>query len=284
MYAVSRDVLDSTIVDFAVAAGARFVSETRAKVGPVIGETRTVALAGDSSAARTIAAKVVVCADGLGHPSLGRGVEFAADARRGSRFGLGATFESADDDDGCGVLRMVVGVQGYVGLTRIEGGKLNVAAAVERSLLTRLKLPCAAIRSILIEAGQPIPEGFDSAQWSGTPALTRSSVRQASERLFLIGDAAAYVEPFTGEGMAWGLLGAELNAAFVQKGVRRWDPRLSREWERKWTQHVKRRQWTCRALSTILKFPRLTRWGLRLGRAFPAIPTALIRGICAVGR
>lgn len=221
MHAIGRDVLDQTIVDFAVAAGACFLPKTRAKVGPVRGDKRTVLLQGEATPMRSISAAVVVCADGLGHPSLGGDAEFVADAQAGSRFGLGATFASGDQYDGHGELRMIVGAHGYVGLTRIDGGRLNVAAAVERCWLTQHKTPGAAVRAILIAAGQAIPEGLNEAQWTGTPALTRSSVHQAGERLFLIGDAAAYVEPFTGEGMAWGLLGAELNAEFVRTAVRR---------------------------------------------------------------
>ena len=36
--------------------------------------------------------------------------------------------------------------------------------------------------------------------WSGTPPLTTVPRWNAAERLFVMGDAAGYVEPFTGEG------------------------------------------------------------------------------------
>ena len=284
MYAVSRRFLDSQIVEMAINAGAIFVQETRARVGTTTAQARHVELTVESSETRTIAAKIVVCADGLGHPSLVSEAEFAAAAKPGSRFGLGTTFASRDQDDETRILEMIVGTKGYVGITRVEGGQLNIAAAVERSLLAQKKQPSEAIRSILDEAGRTIPAGFAEAEWLGTPALTRTSVRQAGERLFLIGDAAGYVEPFTGEGMAWGLLGAELNAEFVRAGVRGWDRRLSLNWEQTWKRYVRSRQWTCRALSMILKSPRLTRWGLGVSRVFPMIPAAVIRGICTARR
>lgn len=278
MHALGRDTLDQTLVDFAVAAGACFLPATRAKVGHVQGDKRSVLLHGAASSARTIWAAVVVCADGLGHPSLGD-TGFVAAAQPGSRFGLGATFASADYDDEHGVLSMIIGEHGYVGLTRIDAGRLNLAAAVEPRWLTKHKVAGEAIRAILSAAGQAIPEGLDRAQWTGTPALTRSSAHQAGERLFLIGDAAAYVEPFTGEGMAWALLGAELNAEFVRAAARRWDRNLLLDWERTWKKYVKRRQLACRVLSTILKSARLTRWSLRLGSLIPAIPATILRGI-----
>lgn len=284
MYSISRGVLDRTLLEFAVSAGAHFISGTRAKVGPAHKTARIVELVKESNATQTINAKVVVCADGLGHPSLVSETEFAATASPSSRFGLGATFASGDQDDGSRILEMIVGAKGYVGITRVEDGQLNIAAAVERSLMAQKKQPSEAIRSILNEAGRTIPAGFDDAEWLGTPALTRTSVRQAGERLFLIGDAAGYVEPFTGEGMAWGLLGAELNAEFVRAGVRCWGRRLSLNWEQTWKRYVRSRQWTCRALSMILKSPRLTRWGLGVSRVFPMIPAAVIRGICTARR
>ena len=45
-------------------------------------------------------------------------------------------------------------------------------------------------------------------QWRGTPPLTRRAPSLAAERVFVLGDAAGYVEPFTGEGMAWALASA----------------------------------------------------------------------------
>ena len=49
-------------------------------------------------------------------------------------------------------------------------------------------------------------------------ALARGLVNRP--RLLLLGDAAGYVEPFTGEGMAWGLTAATLAAPLASSGIR----------------------------------------------------------------
>jgi flavin-dependent dehydrogenase len=46
---------------------------------------------------------------------------------------------------------------------------------------------------------------FDPLDWLGTLPLTRRTPRPAGHRVLVVGDAAGYVEPFTGEGMAWAL-------------------------------------------------------------------------------
>ena len=62
--------------------------------------------------------------------------------------------------------------------------------------------------------------------WKGTPELTRRPVRLGAERLFAVGDAGGYVEPFTGEGVLWALSGARALAPLVARVAERWDPGL----------------------------------------------------------
>ena len=44
--------------------------------------------------------------------------------------------------------------------------------------------------------------------WQGTGKLTRKTSPVATGRVLVLGDASGYVEPFTGEGMGWGLSSA----------------------------------------------------------------------------
>src|SRR5439155_22260174 len=48
--------------------------------------------------------------------------------------------------------------------------------------------------------------------WRTITPLTRAPIRVAQENLFLIGDAARVVEPFTGEGIFYALRSGELAA------------------------------------------------------------------------
>ena len=100
---------------------------------------------------------------------------------------------------------MAVGKGGYVGLVRVEDGGLNAAAAFERRFLRVCGGPAGAASRILSGSGFPAVSAFGEAEWRGTVALTRTTRPVAADRVFLIGDATGYVEPFTGEGMAWAL-------------------------------------------------------------------------------
>jgi flavin-dependent dehydrogenase len=95
--------------------------------------------------------------------------------------------------------------------------------------------------------------------WRGTPALTRRPRRRAAERVFALGDAAGYVEPFTGEGMAWALSAAVALAPLVARAAERWESRYVRVWPRAFQCLVVRSQVACRAAAFVLRRPLLAR-------------------------
>ena len=96
---------------------------------------------------------------------------------------------------------MVVTDHGYIGLAKLAGDRVSVAAAIDAAELAEQppgELACRWLR----EAGYRVSENLAGSMWHGTPPLTNRPRRVAAERLFLIGDAGGYVEPFTGEGIA----------------------------------------------------------------------------------
>ena len=60
--------------------------------------------------------------------------------------------------------------------------------------------------------------------------MTRQTWPLAQERLFLIGDAAGYVEPFTGEGIAWALSSAQAITPLALRAIEGWRPQLATDW------------------------------------------------------
>ncbi|MGY8777800.1 MAG: NAD(P)/FAD-dependent oxidoreductase, partial [Longimicrobiales bacterium] len=96
-------------------------------------------------------------------------------------------------------------------------------------------------------------------------------------RLFRIGDAAGYVEPFTGEGMGWALASAVDSAPYVASAVERWDDRLGREWTKVHRRGVGRAQWFCRGMSKALRRPAWTRAAVRVLAAQPGLARPLVR-------
>jgi flavin-dependent dehydrogenase len=113
--------------------------------------------------------------------------------------------------------------------------------------------------------------GLADARFRGTPPLTRRRADVAAERLFVLGDAAGYVEPFTGEGMGWAMAGAGAVVPLVRAAVAGWHPRLAERWRERHAAVVMRRQAICRAVAALLRRPLLTRTAVRILEAAPTL-------------
>jgi flavin-dependent dehydrogenase len=287
---VSRYALDASLVDAAVAAGADFrhgaVAELRA--GDPRGGSRQVALRCRGEVTE-VEAKVVVAACGLGSPLAGsrRSAERRATGSRerplrvaGARIGVARTVSEAPWSYGLGTVYMAVGTGGYVGCVRLEDGRLNVAAALDQSFVREVG-PGAACRRILAEAGSPPIAGLVSGSWSGTPPLGWRPSRVAGERLFLLGDAAGYAEPFTGEGIGWALAAALSLEPLVREAVSAWKPALGGEWERRHRRQAAAWQRPCRALGWLLRRPLAARLALTAVAAWPRLGEPLVNRLQA---
>jgi flavin-dependent dehydrogenase len=256
--AVSRARFDAELVAAAVAAGVRFLPATEAQVGDVEGATRLVQL-GRARDDRLIAAGLVLVATGLGLLRLPDGSELRPRVARASRVGTGCFLDDGPTDYGAGVIHMAVGRAGYVGLVRLSDARLHVACAIDPGALRRAGCPGAVAAGVLADAGFPRVPGLEAAAWCGTPGLTRRLRPIAADRLLVLGDAAGYVEPFTGEGIAWALDSARAIGPLAMRGIRRWDPGVARHWQILHGRVVRRRQIFCRATAAILRRPWLTR-------------------------
>lgn len=263
MHAISRWTMDDLLLKEAIARGVTVLMETQARIEACTADalTRTVRLrhrpAEGALVDDVVTAKVVLAADGLTHSSLNEEEQVVSTVAPGSRVGLGATWSSRDDWFKPGRLTMIVGTSGYVGITCVEQGRINAAAALSLESLRSGRSPGMVIAALLLECGMRIPDGCEDAQWTGTPALTRESQQWSAHRLFLVGDAAGYVEPFTGEGMSWALAGAVEASRLADRGIHQWSEDLARQWHDIWRSFVRQHQATCRSLAWLLRRPRL---------------------------
>lgn len=252
--ALSREAFDVALIRAAIAAGVSFLPGTSAKLGAREGEFRCVDLAGTPTRTR-----VVVAADGLA------GGLTAADANRPvvrprSRIGAGTATETAPAFFGRGTIFMAVGRGGYVGLVRLEDGRLDLAAAFDPAFVRNLGGLGPAAADVLRSAGFPPVPGIAELPWRGTPALTRHAARVAGDGWFAVGDAAGYVEPFTGEGMAWAVASGAAVAPVVVRAVG--SPAReshARTWAAAHARAVRDRQGVCRAAAWVLRSPTLCR-------------------------
>lgn len=277
--ALSRAVLDASLVQAAVEAGATLAAPARARLGPCSGDRRTVLVDRDASSVE-VGARVAVAAAGLGSPLLS---EALRDVGGGSEavsprapIGFGARFAPSTPGYAPGVIHMAVGREGYVGLVRLEEGSLEVAAALAPAGLEAGVRPEEAVHRLLEGAGFPALEGTPSDGWRGTPRLTRRLSTRGAGRLFAVGDAAGYVEPFTGEGIGWALSGARILAPIALQGIREWRPELVRDWDSAYDATVGGAARLCRGLSWALQRPGLSRAGLAALSRFPGLAAPFV--------
>jgi flavin-dependent dehydrogenase len=263
--ALSRESFDAALVQAAIQAGAAFLPQTWASLakGSRTSEVRQLDLRQGSICER-VTARVVLAADGLGGKLIARAGTGEETAAPGARIGAGVVAATGPAFYASRLIFMVCGRDGYLGLVRLEDGRLNLAAALDPGWVRVCGGPGQAAAALLAEAGWPEVPNLAELNWRGTAALTCQVRHRASERLFLIGDAAGYIEPFTGEGMAWALAAGRAVAPVAARAVRRWHPGLAREWEAIYRRLIEPRQLVCRAVAAVLRSPWLTRTVVRL--------------------
>ena len=285
--ALSRAALDAALLAAARDAGAAVLTgvragaapdgsppEARADVRDERADLRAVQLTGDDGLAVRVEARVVLAATGLG-PTL---LDARAPARpaRGSRVGAGTVLEAAGSALPAGELHMVCGERGYVGLVSAERGRLVVAAALDPAAVAEAGGPGPAAATLLARAGLPPLAGLAQARWLGTPPLTRRATTLAARRAFVLGDAAGFVEPFTGEGLAWALTAARAVQPFARAAARAWDDALIAAWSAEWRATVARRQRLCRGLAWTLRHPLAVRAALAALSSRPQLGAPLL--------
>ncbi|HHQ48953.1 MAG TPA: NAD-binding protein, partial [Acidobacteria bacterium] len=149
------------------------------------------------------------------------------------------------------------------------------AAALNRSRLRRHGNVPNALRALWEEAGVPPVPGIDEIRWAGTPPLTRAVSRPVADGLFLIGDAAAYEEPFTGEGMTWAIASAVAVAPLAAEAAREWHPALAHRWAVRHRRLLGWRRWRCRLLAQLVRSPGMVGVTARLLQSMPGLGSSL---------
>jgi menaquinone-9 beta-reductase len=279
--AVSRASLDEALAGAAAEAGCDVRFETAAVVDPRCDEAaglaiRVVCLGGKAGREDIVRARAVVVADGLGHSSLRGCPGFESDVDAASRVGIGADVPPGAVPVTRGTISMAVSRDGYAGAVEVEFGRVNIAAAVDPAFLKASGSPAEALRAIFADAGVPVEAPFGSIDWMGTMPLTRRLSDPAARGIFVIGDAAGYVEPFTGEGMAWALTGAWSVAPLVAQTVRSPGAGAEQEWVQHRARIIGRDQRRCRLLASGLRRPALVAASLALVSRYPRATAPVI--------
>ena len=278
--ALSRERFDAALVEAARESGAVFLPETTARLSSGSDAARAVILKGRNGFV-TITAKIVLAADGLGGKLLKSAQDFDSPPTEDSRIGAGAVIEHAPDHYEAGTIYMASGRHGYVGLVRVDGGRLDIAAALDAEWVKSVGGLPEAAAAILREAGFESPPGMAEAHWKGTPPLTRRATSIAAHRFLVLGDAAGYVEPFTGEGMAWALASGRAIAPIVCDSILDFNETTQARWEQVYRDIITKRQVLCRLISMGLRKPALVRTATAALAAAPGLARPVVHRLNA---
>lgn len=269
--AVSRFQLDQALTIAAENAGVLFVSNVRAKPNQSIVQADHLEVPCETSTGpKRILTRLVVLANGLPNDSWDD-PKLQTKVARKSRMGLGTVAFDFPKEYQEGHIYMAVGRSGYVGLTRIEGNRLSIAAAVDPMRLKAAESPGKLCREIVADAGLTVAESMFQGDWRGTVALTRWRRQPASHRIFAIGDAAGYIEPFTGAGMSWAIIAARAVVPFAVAGVENWQPSLAANWSSQHRKLLVSEQRKCRWLTRCLRSPLLLKSSMQAIDIFPSL-------------
>jgi flavin-dependent dehydrogenase len=218
----------------------------------------------------------VIAADGIAGDFLRNNSAARPIVNRRSRVGIGAVVDDGSGEYQPGMIYMACGKTGYCGVVRTEDNYLNIAAAVDPHLLRATRDPALAASQLLQQAHLPEIDGITSAHWRGTPSLTRRRRIIASERLFIQGDSAAYVEPFTGEGIAWALLSAAAAADLAERAARQWTPDLMHQWQVRYDRLLGAHHYACRLLAMFLRSPTALKIAMRMISVAPSFTNPIV--------
>ncbi len=274
-FAVSRALLDSTLVQAACEDGVCFLPGTLATLGACSAQRRNLCLTRGTEQI-AIEGKLVIAADGLHGGLLQRAGESDTRVSSISHIGLGCVSTAGGEEYEPGKIYMCCGPSGYVGVVRIEGNALAIAAALDPGVLRHAERPGRLIAGWIHDAGLPPILSLESARWKGTPPLTRQSSRFSTDRVLAIGDARGYIEPFTGEGMAWALESAHQAASLAANALEQCGQGVEDRWQILAQRQMRQRPLWCRAVARTLRSTRATQAIVAVLDLFPGLASPIV--------
>ncbi|MFG0262694.1 MAG: NAD(P)/FAD-dependent oxidoreductase [Novipirellula sp. JB048] len=271
--AISREVLDPLMLEAAIQAGVRVRMDCAAKIEGECAQAVTVKLVQPTATVRADY-RCVVIASGLRAGGV-QGLLPWTELPHGP-FGVSFMASSAEIDTG--VIYMACHADGYVGMVKLADGRVDVAAALHSGASSAaLGDPVTRVESILA-ASEFAPLGLtDRSAVMTTPPLRRAR-RRGHGRLLAIGDAAGYVEPFTGEGMTWGMQSGIAAAEWIAARQAQLQT-AGDQWHEQLEIRLRRKQRTCRLVTAMLRSPVVCRIAAATLDWCPGLAAPLLRSL-----
>jgi flavin-dependent dehydrogenase len=284
--ACDRAALDAVILDAAAAAGVRVV---RGRVEGLVHDAQRVAgivYRDERGDAQTVRARFVAGADGAGSV-VARKLHLGLPLRGRRRFAVGGHYRGFADLDGC--IEMYVGDGAYFAINPLGAERANVMVVVPEALLERWSGDVDdGVRGKAAELGRG-RRSFGGVERIGA----RVSVGPLAHRVrspiapgaILVGDAAGFLNPFTGQGVFLALTGAEWAAATIAGALhdRAAERALFARYAVARTRDFRMRSAVCSLVTLLIDVtPLARRVALRLQRS-PAAGGALLEAVAGIG-
>ena len=221
--ALRRTVLDEILLRRARLTGARVEEGTR--VSDVARDSRGrvngVIVQGANSEQRQLRSRMVVGADGL-RSVVGRRLGLVRARRWPRRIGLISHYRGIEGM--CGMGEMHVEREGYLGLAEVGHGVTNVGIVIPASRATAISGDREGFFREWIGSRPHLAERFSAAE-QVSPVRATGPFNSVAARAYapgaaLVGDAADFFDPFTGEGVYAALRGGEILAPFIVEALK----------------------------------------------------------------
>lgn len=270
---VRREVLDTLLLERARLAGVTVLEDTSVESleqdgrGAVCGATVR-----QGSARRTIQASLVIGADGL-RSVVSRRLGLSHVSRWPRRVALVAHYRGVSDMGTLG--EMHVFRDGYVGLAQVSGGLTNVAMVVPVKAARQMAGDAEGFLTRWLQSHETLASRFREAERVTPVRATGPFASRATKAwapgAMLVGDAADFFDPFTGEGIYAALRGGELLAPFaaeaaaaVERGDSRGGAHAGTGYERARRQAFGGKWRVERLIGTAVAFPALLNHAARV--------------------
>lgn len=288
---VTRDVLDAWLVNEATRAGATLVEQATVS-GPDLaadGRVTGVRLRYRSGSTSAISAPVTLGADGR-RSRLGEACGLSRCASRPRRWAIGAYFEGVTELSTLGEMHVRAGH--YLGVAPTADGRANAClvqphAPGEAEWGTPDALLASRLRADPV-LGPRFARAVASAKATVLGPLAIDTRTPGCAGLLLIGDAAGFIDPMTGDGIRLALASAELAAATVSDVL---DGQVDaavayRQYATALGAEVGRKRVFNRVMRTLVASPRAVAIAARTAAVWPGPLRAAIRyaGDASAGR
>jgi menaquinone-9 beta-reductase len=218
---ITRKVLDQWLIDRAVESGATLHEGVVIRdVATAEGRVAGVITNGRDGRSLMHPARMVIAADGRRSAiAIGRGL--ARQPARPRRWAIGAYFS-----DVAGVTRlgeMHVRRGHYIGVAPVPGGLINTCLVLPHDSGDLPLCRPADVLDRYLKADPELSARFANARAVAKPTMLGPMAVDASAAgqpgLLLAGDAAGFIDPMTGDGLRFALMGGELAAAIVKEAL-----------------------------------------------------------------